>query len=357
MTSVKIISVPEQGPMGPKGDKGEPGDQGPSGPAGPRGPEGPMGGEGGSSGGGVPTTRMILTTGLVTGGGDLATDRTLNVAKATAADVIAGTLDAAAVTPKALKNAGVIPGGGGPVGVPTTRMISTTGLATGGGDLSADRTITVPAATQAEAETGLDDSKSMTPLRLKQAIQAALALAGGFFTTGDAKLTIKDVADAGWVMMNDGTIGDASSGATARANADCNALYNLLWNKVSQTYAPVTGGRGATAAADFNAHKPIALTKQLGRALAIAGAGAGLTARMLGQTLGEETHVLSVAELAPHHHTYSVTQYSGQPMALQTFGQPPPVGEDPTANTGDTGSGTPHNNMQPSAFWNIMVKL
>ena len=44
-------------------------------------------------------------------------------------------------------------------------------------------------------------------------------------------------------------------------------------------------------------------------------------------------------------------------MALQTFGQPPPVGEDPTANTGDTGSGTPHNNMQPSAFWNIMVKL
>ena len=123
-----------------------------------------MGGEGGGSGGGVPTTRMILTTGLVTGGGDLATDRTLNVAKATTADVIAGTLDAAAVTPKALKDAGVVPGGGGPAGVPTTRLISAAGLATGGGDLSADRTITVPAATQAEAETGLDDSKSMTPL-------------------------------------------------------------------------------------------------------------------------------------------------------------------------------------------------
>jgi len=157
--------------------------------------------------------------------------------------------------------------------------------------------------------------------------------------------------------MNDGTIGDASSGATARANADCNALYNLLWNKVSQTYAPVTGGRGATAAADFNAHKPIALTKQLGRALAIAGTGAGLTARTLGQTLGEEAHVLSVAELAPHHHTYSQTLYQGAPMATQTFGGPPPVSEDPTALTSDTGSGTPHNNMQPSAFWNIMVKL
>ena len=48
------------------------------------------------------------------------------------------------------------------------------------------------------------------------------------FTTGDVKTTLKTTADAGWVMMNDGTIGDASSGGTTRANADTQALFGLL---------------------------------------------------------------------------------------------------------------------------------
>lgn len=55
------------------------------------------------------------------------------------------------------------------------RTISTTGLATGGGDLSANRTITVPAATQAEAEAGEDNAKAMTALRVAQQTTARLA--------------------------------------------------------------------------------------------------------------------------------------------------------------------------------------
>ena len=46
MTSVKIISVPEQGPMGPKGDRGDdgaPGTPGPHGATGQIGPPGPPG--------------------------------------------------------------------------------------------------------------------------------------------------------------------------------------------------------------------------------------------------------------------------------------------------------------------------
>ena len=47
MTSVKIISVPEQGPMGPKGDPGDTGTQGEQGdPGGPMGPQGPPGAQG-----------------------------------------------------------------------------------------------------------------------------------------------------------------------------------------------------------------------------------------------------------------------------------------------------------------------
>ena len=56
--------------------------------------------------------------------------------------------------------------------VPSTRTISTTGIAQGGGNLSVDRTIDVPIASQAEAQTGSDNTKGMTPLRTWQAIQA-----------------------------------------------------------------------------------------------------------------------------------------------------------------------------------------
>ena len=56
------------------------------------------------------------------------------------------------------------------------------------------------------------------------------------FTTGDVKQTFKTVADAGWVMMNDGSIGDGSSGAMTRANPDTQALFTLLWNNIGDAY-------------------------------------------------------------------------------------------------------------------------
>ena len=140
---------------------------------------------------------------------------------------------------------------------------------------------------------------------LTTAIQTAGSL--GAWSTGDVKPTFKNAADAGWVFMDDGTIGDASSGGSTRANADCLALFTLLWNNVQNTWAPVVGGRGVSAAADWAAHKKITLPAVLGRALAVAGAGAGLTARSLGQNLGEETHILSTAELAAHNHTANVS--------------------------------------------------
>lgn len=50
--------------------------------------------------------------------------------------------------------------------------IATAGLAQGGGNLAANRTITVPDATQAEAEAGTVSDKAMSPLRVAQAIIA-----------------------------------------------------------------------------------------------------------------------------------------------------------------------------------------
>jgi hypothetical protein len=73
--------------------------------------------------------------------------------------------------------------------------------------------------------------------------------------------------------MDDKTIGNASSSATGRANADTVDLFTLLWTNVTDTWAPVSTGRGGSAAADYAANKTIALPKTLGRALAGYGTG------------------------------------------------------------------------------------
>ena len=200
---------------------------------------------------------------------------------------------------------------------------------------------------------------------------------GSPFTTGDVKASLKTTADPGWVMMNDGTIGDASSGATTRANVDTQLLFTLLWSNVSNANCPVSGGRGASAATDFAAHKTISLPKALGRAFASAGAGAGLTSRNLGDTVGEETHALSIAEMPSHSHgvsdpghahgggTVYVDNSSGftSDIAGGGGGSTGPVSLPSTvaAGTGvsiqNNGGGIAHNNMQPTSFFNFMIKL
>lgn len=57
---------------------------------------------------------------------------------------------------------------------------------------------------------------------------------GGFggstaFTTGDVKITFKSVPDPGWIIADDGSIGDSNSGATSRANADTINLFILFY--------------------------------------------------------------------------------------------------------------------------------
>lgn len=68
-------------------------------------------------------------------------------------------------------------------------------------------------------------------------------------------------APSGWLKANGSTIGNASSGATLRANADTSALFTLLWDNVANTELPIQDSagaastRGASAAADFAANK------------------------------------------------------------------------------------------------------
>lgn len=202
-------------------------------------------------------------------------------------------------------------------------------------------------------------------------------------STGDLWLTLKTVAPAGWVLMRNGTIGNASSGADIRANADCFDLYVLIWNGISQTYAPVTtsaGGastRGVDAATDWAANKRIALPWIPGRAIIGAGSGGSLTTRNLGEYFGTEAETLTAAQIPAHSHPNTLSDPGhthGHNLNSANSSTTTPgggfsipstaTGTISSATTGitinnanNTGGGGSHNNMQPSVVLNVMVKL
>lgn len=219
---------------------------------------------------------------------------------------------------------------------------------------------------------------------------AALATAvANNFSTGDVKLTLKIVADSGWLLFDDGTFGSATSGATSQSSAN-QALFLLLFANVSDANAPIftSAGAGTTraaqgsAAAAWAANCRMSLTKTLGRALGIAGAGSGLTARALGDTVGTETVTVAQGNLPnislttnitdpQHNHTISglgtVSVQNGggasQGNLLTTSGGVAAPLTTTSSSTGISaatplgGSGTALNNMEPTSFLNAMVKL
>lgn len=89
--------------------------------------------------------------------------------------------------------------------------------------------------------------------------------------TGDYRFSLNSFAQVGnfgWVAANDGSIGNAGSGASCYANSEAWPLYKLLWDNVLNNWAPVSTGRGASAYADFAALKTLTLTRNLGRVVA-----------------------------------------------------------------------------------------
>jgi len=84
-------------------------------------------------------------------------------------------------------------------------------------------------------------------------------------SSGDIKFRVTGETLTGWVKLNGLTIGNGSSGATSRANADTQSLFIYLWTNCTNAHCPVSTGRGATALADFNANKTITLPDWRGR--------------------------------------------------------------------------------------------
>lgn len=168
-----------------------------------------------------------------------------------------------------------------------------------------------------------------------------------------------NVAPADHLILDGSTIGDASSGATARANTDTQSLFVLLWNSIANTElviqnssgAPTT--RGANALADFNAHMRMPLPDL--RSNTLGGYRAGdANFGTLGKAVGEAAHTLTAAEIPSHHHSglpsSTSTSYGGV-MGGQSY-YTPSGGN----NTSDAGGGGTHNNIQPTMTINWIIR-
>jgi hypothetical protein len=200
----------------------------------------------------------------------------------------------------------------------------------------------------------------------KQYVDALLELLDPL---GHAKVYYGTALPARHLWVNGCTIGDADSGATGRANADILDLYTVLWNTANgsgsqiqlYTSAGVADAKGASAAADFAAHKRLSLPDMRGRVGvgldSMGGTSANVVtnsnADILGGTEGEENHALIAKENGPHTHTYT---YCAATSMREPGGGVYCWYDTSTQNTGSSGLGTPHNNMQPWIACNYIMR-
>lgn len=200
---------------------------------------------------------------------------------------------------------------------------------------------------------------------------------GNVIPTGLIMPMFTETAPTGWIRLNGKTITEGGGSGTERANADCEDLYTHLWNNLDNTAAPVSTGRGASAAADFAAGKTLTLPDLRGRmfvglnamgnsssgrisssATSGLNAGSGDTPGTWGTTNVAQTFTLSSTHLPGHAHTVNIP---GGP-ATDFSGSAESVLRNITTLVGNftttaTGGGAAHNNMPPFMLIGWMIKL
>jgi hypothetical protein len=218
------------------------------------------------------------------------------------------------------------------------------------------------------------------------------ALNPGIPTTGAVMFTLASSAPYGWLMFDDGTFGSASSNSSNSNSAFNQALFNILFAApftdatapmFTSTGSPTTRAALGTAAAAWANNCRMSLPKTLGRALAVAGSGSGLTSFAAGQTTGANTHTIAAGEIPSltsvnASQAISVTSTisdivfnpngvgssnagggsNGQLLGtVAGISAVTPTGNNSISVTYTNGSQTAISLMQPTSFLNAMVKV
>jgi len=202
--------------------------------------------------------------------------------------------------------------------------------------------------------------------------------------TGDIKIRYGTGVLSGFVRLNARTIGSATSGASERANADTQSLFEYLWN--ADPNLTVSTGRGGSSAADWAANKTITLPDFRGRVIAglddmgNSAAGrrtatyTGVVATVLGSvSTGLESHTMTAGESAVLAYTTAIATNAKQrdPASIagvnsgtgsinQTWIGGPVSNDLPTQATYTTttnAGGNPHSIVDPTIFITTYVKL
>jgi hypothetical protein len=180
---------------------------------------------------------------------------------------------------------------------------------------------------------------------------------------------ILPTAPTGWVFLRGKTLGDGLSGATERANDDCERLFKALWGAQSSSGVymfAVHPSRGGSADADWTANRTIDMPDLRGVApVGMDNMGGGAARNLipslttLGGMVGEATHVLSGAEMPLHNHNTdgnSLYANEGTSYVSPVSAGGPYIGYGVTATTNTGGNGA-HNNVQPTIGVNYITPL
>lgn len=172
----------------------------------------------------------------------------------------------------------------------------------------------------------------------------------GDYVWSDNGSTAAPTARPGWLLLwNDAQeLGKTIASGAQHYGTQYQNLYVLWWESFNQARCIVNGGRGGSALADFNADKRMTIPRDtVNYVFAVAG-----NAIPFGTFEGEREHLLTIPEIPAHHHTYDIPNV-GVANGFDAFGLT--VGS--PANTGDTGGGLAHNNMPPTTYKYLFVKL
>jgi len=146
---------------------------------------------------------------------------------------------------------------------------------------------------------------------------------------GDFKISAQTADHAGWLLCN----GQSVSQAT----------YSSLFGVIGTSY----GGEGG----NFNVPN---MQGQVAGAIGTGPYPGATTRTVTGTTIGEETHVLTVDELAKHQHFIQGNLTPSTSGGVIGGGAPSLAGNNATVffgtGTSYTGTSAAHNNMQPTLF-------